>query len=180
MNKTLLISIGSLVIIGIAVIVFLIAGPKKQMPVNNAPPVGLPVAGSATQGSGPSAQGSSFIKTADFLSDPATIKDPINDGYYYLGYHVYEGVSDPTATTTPPYVIAYIAATQYFNIALMQEPIGQTRRDAEQYLMARLGISETQMCKLNYMVSVPDRVNTSFSGRNLGFSFCPGAIALPK
>ena len=104
----------------------------------------------------------------------------INAGYYYLGYHMKEGFPDPTASDNPPYVISYIDSTQYFNIALLQEPIGSVREEAQQYLMQHLGISQDQMCRLNYMVSVPDRVNSQFSSKNLGFSFCPGATVLPK
>lgn len=124
--------------------------------------------------------GGKAISTTNFIADPATVKDPINAGYYYLGYHVNEGVPDPTATDNPPYVIEYIAETNYFNIALLQEPIGEQRLAAEQYLMARLGITPDQMCRLDYMVSVPDRINSYYSGKNLGFSFCPGATALPQ
>ena len=44
--------------------------------------------------------------------------------------------------------------------------------------MQHLGISESDMCRLSYMVSVPNRVNTIYAGQNLGFSFCMGAVAL--
>ena len=124
--------------------------------------------------------GGGTIQTKNFIKDSTTAKDPINSGYYYLGYHVNEGVADTTATSTPPYIIEYIATTQYFNIALLQEPIGPVRVEAEKYLMAHLGISENQMCQLNYMLSVPDSVNSQYSGINLGFSFCPGATVLPN
>ncbi len=118
------------------------------------------------------------LQTKDFKNDPVTVKDPFNPGYFFIGNHFFEGISDPTATENPPYKIEYTDATQYFNIALLQEPVAATRQDAEQYLMSHLGISQSDMCRLKYMVSVPARINSFYSGRNLGFSFCPGATAL--
>jgi len=192
MNKVW-ISAGAIAIVGLIALGFWLTAPASQPTVTNPPDTsqgtGLPVAGSVQQDVGISAQetsisfaaiGGGTIQTSNFINDPTTAKDPNNQGYYYLGYHPYEGVSDPTAIENPPYLIVYISATQYFNIALLQEPIGPVREDMQQYLMARLGVTQDQMCRLNYMVSVPDRVNSNFSGRNLGFSFCPGATTLPK
>jgi hypothetical protein len=191
--KTILISIGALIIIGLFVFAYQITGSTNstvtQTPANVPPPtqsVGLPTANSVvntTTKSTPTPQPIAPVKTMqtnDVLKDPATVQDPINPGYYYLGYHAYEGVPDATATNTPPYIIEYISATHYFNIELLQEPIGLQRREAEQYLMAHLGISQAQMCQLNYMLSVPNSVNSQYAGENLGFSFCPGATVLPN
>lgn len=184
MNKTILIGAVAIIVIGLGVFLFQSFGSTTtQMTVNN--PATLPVAVTsngqftiATTTPGSVASGS--IQTTDFINDPAMVKDPINLGYYYLGYHMPEGIADPTATTNPPYIISYISATNYFNISLLQEPIGPVRIEAEQYLMTHLGITQNQMCRLDYMVSVPDRVNSQYSGINLGFSFCPGATVLPK
>jgi len=191
----LIISTGVVIVVGLLAFVFWFAGSSSQTPSTNTQNVGLPIANSvgnttttvtgiatSTPDTGMSVAGAGggAVHTNNFITDPTTVKDPINLGYYYLGYHVYEGISDSTATNNPPYIIMYISATQYFNVALLQEPIGATRTEAEQYLMAHLGISQDQMCKLNYMVSVPDHVNSQFAGKNLGFSFCPGATVLPK
>ncbi|MFA6408276.1 MAG: hypothetical protein WCW36_02285 [Candidatus Paceibacterota bacterium] len=196
--KTILISIGAIAVLGLLVLAYRLTGPVvvTQAPTGTSTPAVqntvFPVASSVqsnTSAIATSSQvatmsiaivGGGSVQTDNFIADPETAKDPINPGYYYLGYHQYEGMPDPTVTTNPPYVIAYISSTQYFNIALLQEPIGSVRIEAEQYLMAHLGISQDQMCLLNYMVSVPDRVNSQFSGRNLGFSFCQGATVLPK
>ncbi len=196
MNKIWLISIGAIIVVGLIALAFWLTSPKSPAPATNSPSGQnvLPVANSVgnttavntstnfTSGtilSLPAVDGGT-IQVNNFINDPATAKDPINHGYYYLGYHVNEGISDPTATDNPPYIIEYISATQYFNIALLQEPIGPVREEAQQYLMTHLGISQDQMCRLNYMVSVPERVNSQFAGINLGFSFCPGATVLPK
>ena len=152
-----------------------------------APTPSLPEAG--TQGPGTSQggqglsipiNGGSSISTRDFLSDTQTISDPNNPGYYYLGYHQSTGPEDEAATVAPPYVISYIASTHYFNIGLYKEPIGQTRRDAEQYLLKALGVGQNDLCTLKYMLSVPEDVNSVYAGQNLGFSFCPGAVKLPE
>jgi hypothetical protein len=179
MNKTTLI-VGGILLVGMlfGLAYWLGGGSQKKSGETKVGQVGLPVA-PAANGSFTTATTSPVTQT-NFLSDPTTAQDPINPGYYYLGYHVSEGVPDSTATENPPYIITYISATHYFNIGIFQEPIGPVRLAAEQYLMARLGISQSQMCKLDYMVSVPDRVNSQFSGLNLGFSFCPGATILPK
>ena len=124
--------------------------------------------------------GGTVIPTRDFLHASTTGEYP-NAGYFYLGYHTAgAGAVDTTATDNPPYLIEYISATQYFNIGLLSEPIGTTRLTAERFLMTNLGISQDQMCQLSYMVSVPNSVNSQFAGKNLGFSFCPGATPLPK
>jgi hypothetical protein len=115
------------------------------------------------------------IAVKDFKNDPAVVKDPVNSGYYYFGYHVNEGVPDPTATTSPPYVIQYIDRTQYFNISILQTPIGAVRSDMEQYLMNHLGISQDQLCLLKYDVSVAPSIAPEGIPASVGFSFCPGA-----
>jgi hypothetical protein len=124
--------------------------------------------------------GGSVIPTLDFIHASTTGEYP-NAGYYYLGYHSpLQGILDPTATDSPPYIIEYINATQFFNISLLQEPIGEVREKAQQYLMTQLGISQDQMCRLNYSLGVPARVNSQYAGRELGFSFCLGATKLPQ
>lgn len=115
------------------------------------------------------------LRTKDFLRDRETVRDPVNAGYYYLGYHF---TDDPTQTV--PYVIEYIEATQYFNVVLFQEPIGRIRTDAERYLMEHLGISREDMCRLQYTVSVPQSVNEAYTSMHLGFSFCSGSVILPE
>lgn len=183
--KKYLIGIGSILVIGLLILAYRMTAPAQPAATPPAEQtVGLPVAPSVETATSAPVQGGVIstggIQTLDFIHDPATVKDPINPGFYYLGYHQYEGVTDPTASASPPYIIAYESDTQSFNIALLQEPIGPMREEMQQYLMTHLGITQDQMCRLSYMVSVPDRVSSRYAGRNLGFSFCPGATALPK
>lgn len=188
MKKTIIIGIGAIIVIGLIALAYWLAGSEQSTTSPSVGQnVGLPTASSVEQNATATsgfAQGGMLVgggvQTLNFTNDPSTVKDPVNPDYYYLGYHVNEGVPDPTATDNPPYVITYISTTHYFNIALLQEPIGIVREKAQQYLMAHLGITQSQMCQLDYMVSVPWRVNQIYSGKNLGFSFCPGATVLPK
>lgn len=120
------------------------------------------------------------ILVKDFLTSRETAKDPMNPGIYYLGNHIYQGVKEGTATNDPPYIIEYIEATDYFNIVLYKEPLGATRKLAEQYLIRQLGITESDACGLRYLLGVPNWVNPFYAKiNNLGFSFCPGATPLP-
>lgn len=125
------------------------------------------------------ASSNGVIQTRDFKSDPTTVADPINHGQFYLGYHFSEGRWDTTATDNPPYIIDYVDSSQYFIVTLLQEPIRQTRLQAQQYITVHLGITEDQICQLKYTVNVPGWVNANYAGTNLGFSFCSGAVQLP-
>lgn len=129
------------------------------------------VVASTTQKMSLPTTGGGSVAVENFLNDPETVADPVNSGYYDLGY---------STTNTPPFMITYIATTQYFNIELLQEPIGQTRELAQQYLEQHLGISSADLCKLNYTISAPTSVSILYGGASLGFSFCPGATTLPK
>jgi len=113
--------------------------------------------------------------SATFLDNPDVHPDQNNPGYYDV-----RGASTASSTMVNPYSIRYIAATDYFNIVLLEEPIGESRQRMQSYLMTLLGLTKDQMCSLNYAVYVPNDVNTTYSGMNLGFSFCPGAVPLPQ
>ncbi len=119
------------------------------------------------------------VEVKDFKNDPEAIKCTINRGYYNLGYHSGCLLNDIAGSKDPPYLIQYIDATQYFSITLQHEPLSATRQQAERYLLAHLGISPGQMCKLKFNVDVPRWVDRTYASRNLGFSFCPGAVPLP-
>jgi len=116
------------------------------------------------------------LSVHNFLNDSDTVADPQNKGYFHLGEHFPLDGTSPS--TYPRFTIMYIAQTQYFNISLTSEPIRQARIDAEQYLLTHLGVSEEQLCQIDYMVSVPYFVNQFYTSQDLRFSFCPGSISL--
>lgn len=115
------------------------------------------------------------LQVHDFRQDLDTWKYPFGAGYYYLGHHF---TDDPKQQV--PYEVMYVERTQFFNIGLFHEPIGAFRKEAERYLMGRLGLTQSQMCRLQYTVAVPDSVNSSYATQQLGFSFCPGSVSLPE
>ncbi|MBC7836684.1 hypothetical protein H7X87_02800 [Acetobacteraceae bacterium] len=113
------------------------------------------------------------VMVHDFKSDPNTILHPSLSGHYYLA-----GGIDPVPTT--PFRTFYLDSDQSFRVTLFEEPLGQTRLAAENDLMQRLGIQASEMCRLKYIVSVPEWVNEIYSNKgNLGWSFCPTGTALP-
>ena len=116
------------------------------------------------------------IEVSNFLVGSDVIIDSMNEGHYFLG-NQFPTVDTPRSDR-PAYIIDYNSEISYFNIALLEEPLNDSRQQAEAYIKNRLGFTEEQMCSLKYTVSVPYTVNDYFSGRNLGFSFCSGSFPL--
>ncbi|HVB20020.1 MAG TPA: hypothetical protein VNF51_01900 [Candidatus Paceibacterota bacterium] len=114
-------------------------------------------------------QNGSVVITNDFIHNNVTLPDPSNVGNYYL-----------TGSSTNGYAIGYRTSAQFFTIALEQEPLSQTRTAAEDFLLSTLGITENQLCSLNYYIGTDANTNSFYAGKNLGFSFCPGATVLPQ
>ena len=124
------------------------------------------------------------LAVKDFEHNGQTIQDPHEAGTYTLasnsGYCI-EGDNCPTgASATTNFSITYEATDNYFNILLLNEPLGQSRNEAEQFLEGALGISADQLCSLNYSVGTVLSVNATYAGEELGFSNCPGAVAFPQ
>lgn len=83
---------------------------------------------------------------------------------------------------TEDYNIAYFRKGNSFIISLFNTPFGTSRKNAEQELLSKLGISQQEACNLSIRVTVPQSYDliagTNYSGRDLGLSFCPGSIQL--
>lgn len=77
------------------------------------------------------------------------------------------------------YLVSYTATDESFTLTLLSESLRTARLEAQRFLLERLGISEDDACLLRHVVLVPQFVNEKFSGENLGFNFCPGAVELP-
>ncbi len=190
MKSKLIIAAAVVLVLGGIYYVFWFSSTSRKS-AGSLPPTGVststfPGSGSPAAGTGSgiqrtlAASDGGTIIVSDFLSNSDTVKDPINNGYYYLGYHPYEGVNDPTVNNNPPYSIWYEADSNFFSIALLHEPIGTTRLEMEQYLKGQLQISESDLCRLKYSVTVPVWVNQMYAGEELGFSFCPNSVPLPQ
>lgn len=128
------------------------------------------------------ARNGSTLTVNDFIHNGETAADVVNPGDYYLagsvGYCLANG-SCPSGASTTDFSIVYSQQYNLFNVTLLVEPLSSIREEAEQFLMSRLGITQDQMCALDYNVVVPYTVNPVYTGKNLGFSFCPGAVQVP-
>lgn len=180
----------------IATTVWYVLSRPDTVPQTSETPTTLPIGdfvsptssatGTSSQGMQKTAlviQDGSTVVANDFIRNGVTIPDTQNIGRYLLAGNFEYCVSDPQqcqAGSARSFNIFYNSVPQSFTIALTDEPIGQARLEMEQSLLAMLGITEQQMCSLNYYVGVTVYVNSQFAGKNLGFSFCPGATVLPK
>ncbi|MEK7602150.1 MAG: hypothetical protein AAB472_01560 [Patescibacteria group bacterium] len=181
----------ALIIISVILVLLLVAGlgyyfythtktPQAPDSTNTFPIGDMNQGGSSTMVI-PAEDGGS-ISTLDFIHNNVTFEDPANKGDYYLA-----GSNDicnpdgtcPKAGTSTHFNILYFSDSGSFVISLNEEPLGQIRREAEEYLIQTLGITQEQMCKLNYTIGTTSYINDTFGGENLGFSFCPGAVKLP-
>lgn len=191
--------IGGLVIILLGGVLLLILRPSQSAAPNDGSSTGLPVASSTQQGTGiqlggtttpsGSAQtltlattGTTTVTVQDFLHNGVTAADVENPGQYYLagamGYCLADGTCPGGAPTTE-YHIVYNATDQAFLISLLGTPLGKARTDAELYLEATLNASQATLCQLKYYVGTDVYTSDFYAGKNLGFSFCPGATKLP-
>jgi hypothetical protein len=160
---------------------FLQNEPEHPVSDGSSPSVTLPIATTVDTGAKETTlslrtTGGEVITVRNFLEHDDVVTDPSNTGYVYLGNH--PPFSETSLGEVPSYTIGYTASTQYFNVVLNREPVGQSRREAEQYLVRALGVDGEQLCELNYMVSVPAYVNEHLSGQNLLFSECSSAVDL--
>lgn len=141
-----------------------------QPPVETVFPVGQsapPAVVAAPTLSVPSASGTVAVR--NFLPDADVYEDVRNPGLYELG-------NEPGKAER--YSIEYIAQTGFFNVTLLEQPLGVVRAEAEAVLRQRLGLSDQQLCALRYSVAVPAFVSVDASGIDYRFSFCSDAVSL--
>lgn len=122
------------------------------------------------------------IAVNDFITNGVTEQDPINPSQYYLaGKNALCELESDCYSGAPAddFDVVYFSDEEAFAIGLTAEPLGQARRNAEQFLMQALGISEEEMCALNYFLTTDQGVSEQYAGADLAFSFCPGAVPLP-
>lgn len=111
------------------------------------------------------------IDVENFLALPEVTPATYNTNDYFLG-NTFEDVQ------TAEYIVTFDAETKYFNIILLKKPFAASRLSVETYIKKTLDLSETQMCGLDYTVSVPGYVDEAASGADYRFSFCPGSVQL--
>jgi len=129
-----------------------------------------------------SLQTGSSVTSNNFIDNGVTIADEQNSSTYYLAGSLDYCTPSGTCLEGFPseeFKVIYFSESQTFIVSLITEPLGQSRNKAEQFILRTLGVSQEEMCLLSYEVLVPSGINETYSGKNLGFSFCPGAIVLP-
>ncbi len=187
MKKTVFIILGifaAIILIGV-ILTFVFTGSGTPASSSASTLPSLPVASSSATRPIQTipVQGSTTAQTVDFLHNGVTMPDPANPGRYLIagsvGYCLPDGTC-PSAASTTDFSISYSTGTSFFNVALLKEPLGPVREEAEAFLEKTLGVPQAELCSLNYYVGTPYYVNQFYSGTNLGFSFCPGAVALPN
>lgn len=186
MNKTLLIPIVLLVILGATVyyLVFWETGePDTSLPFANSPSNTVFPSGTSPviENNGDptlrvARDDGETLEVRNFLSDSDVVEDTYSPGTYYLGNHFAEDASEPQVE--PPYVISYFEDSGVFAVGIYKEPIAESRELAASFLMRKLNLSAEDLCTLNVQVTVPHWVNEFLAGQDLGFSFCPGSVPL--
>jgi hypothetical protein len=183
-------------VVVLAALWYVMFAPKTVVPQTIVTNPTLPSSGTVQTNSSGGTQGPHTIQTItvtsqsgasvtskDFLNNGMTIPDEVNKGKYLLAGNLGYCYSDPQKCQAAPannFSVYYDSVQKSFLIDLTEEPIGQARLDMEQFMLSTLGLPQSEMCSLNYLVSVTRYVNSQFAGKNLGFSFCPGATVLPK
>ena len=117
------------------------------------------------------------------MDDATTLADTANPSRYLLAGNLGYCINDPArcqAGSATTYNIVYDSSLDAFTVALLAEPLGATRAAAEAELAKVLGLSQSEMCRLNYYVGTTDAVSSFYAGKNLGFSFCRGTTKLPQ
>ena len=189
--KRLLIIIAILALVVVGAVAFYFYANRSDQPSGESPiPAVTPLFPVGGGGDEPPVRGTLTIQTVsgttlevrDFTRDPEVLADAVNPGSYVLagelGYCLPDG-SCPFASDVRDFSITYTEDYQAFTITLLKEPVGETRRAAEGFLREKLALNDANLCLLRYHIGVPSFVNETYTGRNLGFSFCPGAVKLP-
>ncbi len=160
---------------------------QSGTPADTQPPVTFPNASTTIPGasSGTSVVAiygtdGSVITVPDFLSEKPSqqVSEDADDTQYDLTPYPEYVPGEPYPTH--PFDAAFNTKNSEFLVTLNQEPIGEARQQAESFLREELALSNDQLCGLNSLVIVPYEVNPQYAAVNLGFSFCPGAVKLPR
>lgn len=176
--KKLLFIIAGIVLLLIGIMFVLVKGGQKQVIPEPQPSSTTFISTStdiaATNNVAPTSTVSQLFDAMKIIHNPDVSPDASNPGYYFIG-------NTPTSTIfgkESTYVIVFQSKTSYFNITLLNEPIKDTRLEAENYLKNILELTNEQMCALSYSLGVPQDVSDKYAGHDLKFSFCPDSTDL--
>lgn len=125
----------------------------------------------------PSTQESPPIPTTDKVVIPTPNGNIIINNFFKTANKI-SPTGGATLKKENNYIIAYIRFDNSFAIALMKKPLQQARQDAENALLAILGINKDEACKLTLTLGVPISVDRNAAVKNYGLSFCPNGKSL--
>jgi hypothetical protein len=124
---------------------------------------------------------SSTVAVPDFTSGKTSVPVGTNADDVQYNLTPYPPYTPGKQFPTHQFDVQYNNVGSQFIVTLNQEPIGEARTAAENFMEETLKVPAMQLCSLNIDVSVPYTVNQEYSQyENLGLSFCPGAVALPE
>jgi hypothetical protein len=109
------------------------------------------------------------VQIRNFMEDADTY-ELSDDGIYVIGEKD-ESIGDN-------YKIYYHDFDGSIIVSLRSIPLATVRVLAEVELKKTTGLIESQLCDMNIVVNTPRDVSESYSGRDLGLSFCPGSVSL--
>jgi hypothetical protein len=122
-------------------------------------------------------RGGEKFTVPNFFQSGVAKEDVMNKGTYYLGNVL--PVDITPGFKMPSYTVTYYPSSHYFNVVLYTKPLRQARNDAETFLRKTLNMQLSNLCSLDYSVSVPGFVDKEYTSRDLRFSACPSATPLP-
>lgn len=176
MKKILLILLATLIILGLSGVAYYLLHEQPKMQINQS---GTSFPTSTATSSAQLGDGNVSIVavTGETYRVPSFPKDTLHyelpsGTYYQLTRNI------ETQGADAQFDIQY-GTDNSIQIVLVKEPLKDARLAAEASLRTFFPLANDQLCALNIDVGVPVKVNDVFSGKNLGLSFCPGAVKLP-
>ncbi|MEX2007513.1 MAG: hypothetical protein WD992_01955 [Candidatus Levyibacteriota bacterium] len=84
------------------------------------------------------------------------------------------GAGDVLFIQHPKYQVVYEEGFEVFIISILASPFEETRREAEDVFVEKLGITKQEACGLDVTIGSPSYAGvTGFDGKNRKLSFCP-------
>ncbi|MDB5244913.1 MAG: hypothetical protein JWN90_18 [Parcubacteria group bacterium] len=119
------------------------------------------------------------VTVNNFVNAPGTVAEPYTQGEYVVADDCANNDGCTKASNGTGFRVVYDERNQSFNVLLLAEPLKDSRKNAQQFLMQSLGIKAASLCSLNATVGTIQAVNGTYAGEELGFNGCPGAVVLP-
>ena len=92
--------------------------------------------------------------------------------------YIYVTQNDDQVELDSRFGIIY-ASDSSISVGLFTGPLEASRQAAEAKLREFIPLPDAILCTLNVAVRAADTIDARYAGRELGLSFCPGAVPLP-